>query len=339
MNRTLLLPKTLLSFGIPVGLFAALIILMQSSFPEATPALPFAITVDLLLTVPVVYLLLIRKTTIPNTTVVPVMVLGLLSGTHFLPQEDQTYLALFKTWIFPVVELGVLSYVVYTFRTIAKETRARNAQTVDFFTALKEGCLKVLPKPVAIPFATEVAVFYYGFVYWKKWKLQNNEFTYHRSSGTGALLIVVIGIIGAETFVFHLLLSRWSELTAWILTGLGIYSAIQLFGFLKSMTKRPISIDGDQLNLRYGIMNETTIRLDDIMSVELSSKEVAFDQETRNLSFLGPLEPHNVIIQLNGENTLHGLYGIKKTYKVIALHVDDASAFKEQLEAARQCCR
>lgn len=338
MNKTLSLPR-LIPFGIPLGMFAVLLALMQSSFLEGNAALPFAVTVDLLLIVPAVYFLLIRKTTIPKTTVVPVIVLGLLLGTHFLPQEDQTYLALFKTWIFPVVELGVLSYVVYTFRTVAKETQERSAQAVDFFTALKEACSKVLPKPAAGLFATEVAVFYYGFIYWKKRKLQENEFTYHRSSGTVALLIVILGIVGIETFVFHLLLSRWSELAAWIFTGLSIYSAIQLFGFLKSMTKRPISIGGNQLNLRYGIMNETTIRLDDIMSVELSSKEIAFNEETRKLSFLGPLEPHNVIIRLSKQNTLRGLYGTKKTYKTIALHVDDTAIFKQQLQAARQHCQ
>ncbi len=331
--------RNLLTYGVPLGLFALLAAIVHSTLYDQNAILPFAVSVDLVITVPVVYFLLIRKTTTPKTTVVPVMVLGLLLGTYLLPPEDQTYLALFRTWALPVVELGVLSYVVYTFRTVAKETRARNAPTVDFFTALKQACFKVLPKSAAMPFATEVAVFYYGFVYWKKRKLQDNEFTYHRNSGTVALLIVIIGIVEVETFVFHLLLARWSELAAWILTGLSVYSAIQLFGFLKSMTKLPISIDGNQLNLRYGIMNETTIRLDAIASMELSAREVAFDKETRRLSFLGPLEPHNVIIRLNRPHTLHGLYGTKKTCQTLALHVDDAARFNEQLEAARQRCQ
>ncbi len=328
--------KNLLAYGIPLGLFALLAAIVHSAFFDQNAILPLAVSVDLVITVPVVYFLLIRKTTIAKTTVVPVMVLGLLLGTYLLPPEDQTYLALFRTWALPVVELGVLSYVVYTFRTVVKETRARNAPTIDFFTALKEACFKVLPKSAAMPFATEVAVFYYGFVYWKKRKLQDNEFTYHRSSGTVALLIVIIGIVGAETFVFHLLLARWSEPAAWILTGLSVYSAIQLFGFLRSMTKRPISIDGDQLNLRYGIMNETTVRLDAIASMELSARKVTVDKETRRLSFLGQLEPHNVIIRLNRPHTLHGLYGTKKTYQTLALHVDDAAKLKAQVEAARQ---
>ena len=336
---TLSTNRNLLAYGVPLGLFALLIAIVQFASFKINDALAFGISIDLVITVPVVYLLLIRRTTVPNTTVVPMMVLGLFLGTHFLPPEEQTYLALFKTWALPIIELGVLLYVAYTFRTVARETRVRNALTVDFFTALKEACFKVLPKPVAIPFAIEVAVFYYGFVLWKRRKLQANEFTYHRSSGTGALLIVVIGIVGAETFVFHLLLARWSQLAAWIFTSLGIYSAIQLFGFLKSMTKRPISIDGNQLNLRYGMMNETAIRLDAIASVELSSKDIIIDKRTRKLSLLGPLETHNVIIRLNQENTLHGLYGTKKTYQTIAFYVDDAARFKTQVEAARQRCR
>ena len=339
MNKTLSLPNSLRSFAIPLALFAGLVVLIQSPFFETNAALPLAVTVDLLLTVPVVYLLLIRKTAAPKTTVVPVMVVGLLLGSYFLPPADQTYLTLFKTWALPVVELGVLAFVAYTFRTVAKEIRVRNAQAPDFFTALREACFKVLPKPVAMLFATEVAVFYYGFVCWKQRKLQKNEFTYHRSSGTVALLAVVVFLVGIETFVLHLLLTRWSELAAWAFTGLGIYSAVQLFGFLRSMIKRPIAIEQSQLNLRYGIMGETTIRLNDIISIELSSKEIVFDQETRKLSFLGQLEPHNVVIRLEHENVLHGLYGTKKVYQTIALHIDDAARFKEQLEVARQRSR
>ena len=41
------------------------------------------------------------------------------------------------------------------------------------------------------------------------------------------------------------------------------------------------------------------------------SKDIEFNKETRKLSPLGELESHNIIIRLNKENTLIGLYGMK----------------------------
>ena len=332
---TLSTNRNLLAYGIPLGLFALLVVIIQSALFEQSSILPFAVSVDLVITVPFVYFLLIRRTAIPKTTVVPVMVVGLMLGTYLLPQEDQTYLALFKTWVFPVVELSVVSYVVYTLRKVAKEHRKRGVENTDFFTDLKEASAKVLPRPVVIPFATEIAVFYYGFVYRKKISLKDNEFTYHRSSGTIALLATIIFVVGIEASVFHILLTRWSETLAWIMTLLSLYSALQLFGFLRSMTKRLIVIDNGCLYLRYGIMSEATIGLSDIESVEISHEELSIDEQTRRLSPLGELESHNVIIYLNKENTLERLYGMRKKFTTLALYVDNPAAFKRYVDAKK----
>ncbi len=164
--------------------------------------------------------------------------------------------------------------------------------------------------------------------------IKENEFSYHKDSGTLSLLIAIIFIVAIETVVLHLLLVKWSSLSAWIFTFLSIYSGIQFFGFLKSMLKRPISIENDRLYLRYGIMKETTIDLKDIDSIEISSKDIALNKETRKLSFLGELESHNVIISLKKENTLTGLYGIKRGFKILALHIDDKVAFKNRIDNA-----
>ena len=97
------------------------------------------------------------------------------------------------------------------------------------------------------------------------------------------------------------------------------------------MYKRPISIENNKLYLRYGIMTETTIKISDIDFIEQSSKDIELNDETRKLSFLGELENHNIVIHLKTENTLIGLYGIKKKFKKLALHVDDKVGFINQV--------
>ncbi|WP_296620127.1 hypothetical protein [Marivirga sp.] len=336
MNRTLFLSRNLITFGVPISLFGILILLIKSPFLPGNETLVVGITADLLLTVPLVYFLLIRKTEIPKTTVIPIMIIGLLIGSYFLPNESQYYLNFFKTWILPIIEISVLSFVIYNVRKGIKRYKLNKTESFDFFTTLKNTCYEILPKDVVIPVVTEIAVFYYGFLYWKKRELKENEFSYHKDSGTITLLIAIIFIVAIETVVFHILLAKWSSIAAWILTFLSIYSGIQIFGFLKSMLKRPISIENDRLYLRYGIMTETAIDLKDIETVEISSKDIELNQETRKLSFLGELENHNIIIRLKKENELIGLYGIKRKYRNLALYVDDKIEFTNQVNNALQ---
>ena len=107
MNRSLNINKNLIIFGIPILFISMLALLAKSSFFEIHPnRLSIGITIDLVLTIPVIYLVLIRKSSIPKTTVVPVMIVGMLIGSIILPEENQYYLELFKTCILPIVELS-----------------------------------------------------------------------------------------------------------------------------------------------------------------------------------------------------------------------------------------
>lgn len=313
-----------------------ILITKLSLFNVSSENLSIGITFDLLLTVPFIYFLLIRKTNIPKTTVVPFIILGIVVCSMILPVENQQYLNIFKTWILPIIELSILSYVIYNIRKGIKSYKRKKEHSFDFFTTLKDTCYDILPKNIVIPVVTEIAVFYYGFIYWKKRELKENEFSYHKESGTITLLIAIIFIVAIETVVLHIALTKWSSFTAWILTSLSIYSGFQLFGFLKSMLKRPISYENNKLFLRYGIMNETTIEIENIENIEISSKDIELNKETRKLSFLGQLEGHNIIIHLKEENELIGLYGIKRKYKKLALYVDNKVEFKNRVNNALQ---
>ena len=338
MNRSLNLNRNILNFGIPLSLLGILIFLMKSSFLANNDTLNLAITADLLLTVPLVYFLLIRKTEIPKTTVVPVLIIGLLIGSYFLPKESQTYLTIFKTWALPVIEISILTFIIIKVLSAIKKYKSLKGSTPDFFNALKSACNEILPKKLVLLFATEIAVFYYGFINWKIRGINENEFTYHKNSGTPALFGGFIMIIGIETFALHFLLARWSIVVAWVLTALSVYTAIQVLGFAKSLSKRPISINTDSLTLKYGILNEVEIPFSDIKKIELSRKSLEKGELIKTLSPLGELESHNVIIYLKMENELVGLYGMKKKFQVLGLHIDEPKQFNERMENALQQC-
>jgi len=334
MKAQLSFTRQILIAGMPIVLLASIFLISKSSIVDfTTKGLALGITIDLLFTIPFVYFLLIRKTKISNLTVIPLLISGMIMGSYILPEEHQQYLVFFKLWIFPIVEISIISFVIYKVRKVINAYKREKKTSIDFYIGLKKACFKLFPKKVVMPIVTEIAVFYYGFILWKKRIARSNEFTYHKKSGTVTLLIAIVFIIGIETYVFHILLLRWNAIAAWIFTSLSVYSGIQIFGFAKSLSKRLISIDENLLILPYGILTETIIDIDEIESVVVSTAEIKFDDDTRKLSPLGELESHNVVINLKTKNTLIGLYGIKKTYTRLALFVDNPNGFKNQIEA------
>jgi hypothetical protein len=326
--------------GVPLVLLTIVVLMvLLSPFFTRTGILSWAATFDLLVTIPVVYFLLVRRTNIPKITVVPLFMAGIVIASLLLPTEHQQPLRWVKTWFLPVVETVLLVLIVIKVRGAVKQFKAAQTATPDFYTALQSACAGVLPKWAVPVFATEIAVLYYGFIHWKRVPLQTNEFTYHKKSGTQALLIAFIFLVAAETAVVHLLLSAWSVTAAWVLTGLSTYTAVQLLGFLKSISRRPIAIVGHQVYLRYGILNEAVIATEHIESAELRTQLHQAAEDTRYLSPLGEIEGQNIVIRLKQETTLHGLYGINKTCRAIALLVDDAGGFKKELDSVINASR
>lgn len=332
MNTTLNPKNYALIFGVPVLCAIALIFLARSALFQQYPAeLSLGITIDFLVTIPLVFFLLIRKTKIPKTLILPITVIGMLLAGYLLPVEHQEVLGYFKTWGFPIIELVVVSVVLYKVIKATAYYRKHSKSGFDFYTTLKVTCNDIAPKGVASVLTSELAVLYYGILSWKKRPLKNNEFSYHKNSGTLTLLIALIFIIGIETFVLHILLAKWNTIVAFVVSGISIYTALQLFGFMKSMAKRPITLTKDALFLRYGIMGEATIPIQQIDSIDLSNKPLEEHPMNRKLSFLGEMEQHNIVIKLKNTNTLQSLYGMTKAYQTLAFYVDDPKGFRNRV--------
>ena len=332
MRNILKTQPSLRSFGVPLLLFGIIILVLKSPLMNNSSLLGFAFTVDLVLLVPFVYFLLIRKTTIPKTTVVPILIIGVLIGSYFLPKEQQDYLTLFKTWILPLVELSVITIIILKVRKAIHSFKSVKGLSPDFFHTLQNACTEIIPQKLIKPFATEIAVFYYGFINWKTKPLAENEFSHHKNSGSLALFGVIILIIFGESIALHFLLTSWNNTVAWVLTGLSLYTLFQIFGFARSLPKRPISITTNSIILKYGIINEVEIRFSEIDQIEYSSKSLNEDKLTKTLSPLGEMEDHNVIIHLKSLHQLSGLYGTKKNFQDIGFFVDEPLTFKAKME-------
>ena len=333
MTRQLTKNK-LFVFGIPLMILLFMVWLTRSAIFLSNPTdLAFAVTMDLLITIPLVYFLLIRKTEIPKYTVVSVFIVCLLIGGFILPLEHQGLLSKVKMFAIPIFEIGVFSVVIWNTRKILKSFRT-NGNKGDFYDGLVMACTEALPKRVGKVFATEIGVIYYTFFCNKKKELKENDYTYYKKSGIKMVIWVFIFLVIVETGVVHLLLEQWNATVAWVLTFLGLYTCLQVLSLLRSLDKRHISFDFEEekLYLRYGFFNQTVIPFQQIESIEATKKSLPEDDK-RFVKFspLDMLDPHNLIIHLNGEQLLHKIYGIEKKYESIALYVDEKEQFVEAI--------
>lgn len=318
---------------VPIALLFFFLYLLSTSpiFGRDAQLLSMAITIDILITVPLLYFLLIRKTTIPNITTVPVVVGGMLLGGLMLPEENQEYLELFRTWGLPFVELGVITYIGLTVRKAVRKYGQERTVNGDFFTALKSTTQGIAPGLPGRAMAMEIAVIYYGLLTWQHRPLRENEFTYHRESGGGIVWIIILFLVGIETLVFHLLLVQWSAIAAWVFSALSIYSGLQVLGIFKATFSRPILISEDSLILRYGLMNEITIPFRDIDSLTTNSSSFSQNESDVALSPLGELENQNILLVLKGKKRMLGLYGISKEVIRLKFHVDQPEKFSAEM--------
>lgn len=289
-----------------------------------------AILFDLILTLPIVYFFSIRKSKIPKTTIIPIFFIGLLIASKILPLE-KNIISNIITYFLPVIESFVLIYLIFKIKSYRKIFLSKKKDHSDFYSIIKATNLELFPEKIATLMSIEFSMVYFCFYKWRPKKVCENEFSYHKESGIRAILLIVILMIIGETLGLHFLLKSWNSTAAWILTGISIYSGLQLLGFFKSLSQRPYYISKTELFLPYGILGEANVILDNIKEIELSTSIPEDNQEIKMLSPLGELDSFNIILHFKDELDYTGFYGTKKSTYKLAIHVDKKQEFIDVL--------
>lgn len=327
--------STYLVYLLPLSIFIFGVLMIQSSAYQQNPELmSLAITVDFLLTAPLLHFLLIRKKDLPKITVISFIVIGTIVASFVLPEQDQFYLGQFKTWFIPVLELGVFTFLFIQIRKTVKAFKSQKNHSTDFIDVLRVSTKTALgeSRPAQL-LATEVAVIYYALFRWKKTPLTEGvHFTNYRKNGASSLYIALICILGIEVLPMHILLEKWNVVVAWIFTFGGLYAMIQVLAHLKALKRRPIQFEDNQLVLRNGLMADTSIPYDQIEAFGFSNRKMTIDETTRALSILPDLDAHNLFIEVKTPGVIEGPYGSNHQYTRLLFFVDDKMAFKDLLE-------
>jgi hypothetical protein len=315
-------PNWKLSIGIPAFIFSVCIFICFSSvFHDHQTLLENAVLGDLLITAPIAYLFTIRKTNVSKTTVVRVFVIGLLLAGWILKNSGNMSLLFIKTFISPCLELFVLFFIGRKFYLANRKAKQQNKVATDFLSYSRVLLTEVLGSAKAGNImASEISVFYYSFAPNHSKNIDyKTRFSNHMETGVLMILGLILSILLIETGAMHLLLRTWNTKVAWGLTAFSFYTCLQLFAHMRAITKRPILLNTNSLEIYNGLAGDVIIPYRNIEKVEWDSKPVK-DKKAIKISLLKTLESHNCIIYLKEPVTVTKIYAIKKTTSTILLH-------------------
>jgi hypothetical protein len=326
-----------LLYLIPLFIFGSTLFL-AFNFSNPSQSLINAISLDFIITAPLVYYFIIRKSAIPNYTAITLFVAAVFVASFILPYEHQSLISKVKYVIVPLVEVALISVIAVKSFSLFKLMRKNHLAENDFYEMLVKACEEALPQPLAKLMATEIAVIYYAFNFTGAKKLQENEYSYHIKSGSSLVLSTFIVIILVETFAIHFLLASWNTTIAWILSFTSVYACIQVIALARSLSKRPIKVDPANrvLFLRYGFFTKAQIEIEDINEVQLTARTLHKDLDMQKFSTIGALDNHNVILHLDQECVIKNVYGKERRTQRLAIFVDDREAFASEIDKLKK---
>jgi hypothetical protein len=294
-----------------------LVFLLVRAMPR--PAVQFGSAVDVAVTVPLLYfLLIVRGGLQPIISVLPLFLLGALRATYLAPGVATT-----RPLVGVAAELGLAAFVVYRLR---RGLGARPA-SLDMLERLGAAAREIVPAPrLAAILASEMAVFYYAFGAWRRAPEVpegTRGFSIHRESGVAALFGMLAAVSVMEAGLVHLVVTRWSAPAAWVLSALSAYATVWLVAVARAFVLRPILLRESELVVRGGITWTVHVPLEMIAGVETCT-------EARGLRIPLAAQP-NLRLQFTRPVTAHGMYGITRRITSLALAVDDRDALLRAL--------
>jgi hypothetical protein len=277
------------------------------------PQVEFGAALDVAITVPALYFLLIVRAGLqPAVSVAPLFLLGLLRATWLAPG-----IAFTRPLITAAAEIAICALLVVRVRR-----GLRNAHDGDLLDRIESAAREIIPSTrAASMLAGELAVFWYAFASWRSAPdvpPGARAFTLHRESSVATLFGFLTGVSLMEAALLHLLVARWSVTAAWILTALSVYGAVWLVAVARSFSLRPVLLTDDELIVRAGLL----------WAVRIPRCQVAIERPGNPCDLRVPvLADPNVVLRLVEPVVARGLYGMARKVSTVAIGFDDPAAF------------
>lgn len=331
-------PNWKLAAGLPLLVFVScFLVTLSTKFTTDTQLLSNAIVLDLLITAPLAYFFVIRKTTVPVLTVWRVFFTGLLIAGLILNTHANTLLYLIKTWISPVIEALVILTIGRKFYVANKNAKQSGENKVDFLMHCRKVMYQVTGNEKAgNMLASEIAVLYYAFIGRKTGNIDyKSTFSGYKEKGILLVLGTFLSLFLIETIGMHFLFSLWNTTMAWVFTGLSFYTCIQLYAHIRAVKARPLLIKADSVDIHNGLAGDALIAFSNIEKIELTNK-LPLKCDFVKIALIKGLEKHNCVIYLKQPMQVTKIFGIKKWTGTVLFFVDQPKEFISSLKTAIQ---
>ena len=282
------------------------------------PQVEIGAALDVAVTVPALYLLLIVRAGMqPAVSVVPLCVLGLLRAT---------YLAHGVAFARPAV--AALAEVAIVWLLVVRVRRGlRVPGGGDLLERMELAAREMVPSErVAAVLGGEIAVFWYAFASWRRGPevpTGARAFTLHEQSGVALLFGFLAGVSVMEAALVHVVVTRWSGAAAWALTAISAYGTVWLAAVARSFRLRPVLVTEGEVILRAGLF----------WTVRIARGAFTVEAPGAGCDLRMPMmaEP-NVVLRVGEPVVARGLYGITRRVSTIALGMDERERFVEAVE-------
>ena len=313
--------------GIYAGAALVLAVLPAVSDPSRLAA---ALTIDLVLLVPVLYyVVLVRGRGWSGLTLAPVAVLSYLAASWMIPSEHHALLDLLAVAL-PALELAIAAALGYKAWGVL---RAREApQATDVYDRLRDIAGRTALAPaVARALAYEVSIVHYAFARTAP-EPAARHVAYHRRGGYGAIVAALLMAAAIELVGVHFLLRSWSETAVWLHAALSLYGILWIVGDYRAMRHRPHEVDASGLRLRLGVRWDLEVTWEAVASIRRTRQLAEGDGVLRAV----PIGLPQYVVTLRRPVEATGPYGISRTVRTVGFAVDDPDAFEARLKAAGQ---
>ncbi len=292
---------------------SCLLITLSTKFRSDNGLLSNGILADLLITAPLLYFLAIRKSSVSSFSTTRVFILGLLFAGIILKSGSNPILHIIQRWVSPVIEASIIFMIGRKFYLANKKAKETSNTKIDFLFHCRKVMFQVIGnEKISTLISSEIAVLYYTF-FGSRDKTIDYKITFsiYKDNGITLVLGVILSILLIETAGVHFLLMLWNKTIAWTLTGLSVYTCIQLFAHIRAIKARPIILNADSIEIHNGLAGDAFIQVENIEKIEISSKNPG-NRESIKISLLQGLENHNIVVYLKKPIEVTKIFGIKK---------------------------
>jgi hypothetical protein len=157
-------------------------------------------------------------------------------------------------------------------------------------------------------------------------------FSMHKTGGVATLFGLIAGLSLIEAACVHLVVHRWSPTAAWIVFSLSIYGALLLLALARSFHLRPIVVTPRGVLIRSGLIWDVSVAPENIARVATTSGDPNF------FKVAGMAEP-NVFLELHTSVIAEGLYGRRKTVRLIGISADEPRELLSAINTIRSAAR